>query len=96
MEFTDAQRQVHEGIVKGLSNQRIADDLGVSEKTVKAHVTAILKKTSLNTRCEVIVEHYEELVRKLRCELLELTRATSEMMAVVRKEEASRNEQATG
>jgi DNA-binding NarL/FixJ family response regulator len=71
MSLTPGQQLVYDGIVKGHSNQRIADDMKSAEKTVKQHVTAILKKTGHRTRCELIAAHYTRLVELLREELTE-------------------------
>lgn len=58
MTLTPGQQAVFDGIIRGHTNGRIADELGLSDKTVKAHVTKILRKARLNSRCELIVAHY--------------------------------------
>lgn len=58
MTLTPGQQAVFDGIIRGLTNVRIADELGLSDKTVKAHVTQILRKARLNSRCELIVAHF--------------------------------------
>ena len=40
-------------IGEGLANRQIAEALGVAEKTVKNHVTAILAKMGLQRRTQV-------------------------------------------
>ena len=40
-------------ISEGLLNEQIAHDLGVSEATVKAHMTAIMRKLGVNNRTQV-------------------------------------------
>ena len=40
-------------IAEGLLNKQIAYDLGVSEATVKAHMTAIMRKLGVNNRTQV-------------------------------------------
>jgi DNA-binding NarL/FixJ family response regulator len=40
-------------IAEGLLNKQIAWDLGVSEATVKAHMTAIMRKLGVNNRTQV-------------------------------------------
>ncbi len=46
---------------EGLLNKQIAYELGVSEATIKAHVTAILKKMDVNNRTQAVLA-----VQKLR------------------------------
>ena len=40
---------------EGLLNKQIAFQLGVSEATIKAHVTAILRKMSVNNRTQAVL-----------------------------------------
>lgn len=58
LKLTPTQAAVYHGIVRGYTNKRIGVDVGICEKTVKAHVTKILKRTLYKTRCELIVAHY--------------------------------------
>lgn len=41
---------------EGLLNKQIAFQLGVSEATIKAHVTAILRKMGVNNRTRAVLE----------------------------------------
>ena len=50
--LTDREREVITLIAGGLSNKRIALELGVSEKTVKTHVSNILGKLDLTDRTQ--------------------------------------------
>jgi two-component system, NarL family, response regulator DevR len=52
-DLTPSERKVVELIGDGMSNREIADRLGVSEKTVKNHVTAVLAKMGLQRRTQV-------------------------------------------
>jgi len=56
--LSEGQMAVFKGVIKGHTNRVIAQSLGVAEKTVKAHITAILKKRRCKSRCELIVAHY--------------------------------------
>lgn len=58
--LTECQRRVFDRLVKGDSNLEIANALEIGEKTVKAHITAILKAFNCTTRCKLIVRHYTE------------------------------------
>ncbi|MFC5742222.1 response regulator transcription factor [Dyella tabacisoli] len=51
--LTPQQFRVMTMIAEGLLNKQIAYDLGVSEATVKAHMTAIMRKLGVNNRTQV-------------------------------------------
>ena len=48
--FTARQEQIFSFIIKGLSNRQIATILGISERTVKFHVSNILQKKNVSNR----------------------------------------------
>jgi DNA-binding CsgD family transcriptional regulator len=52
--FTDAQRRVFELLITGLPNKLIAYEIGVSEATIKAHVSAVLRKLQVSSRAQVV------------------------------------------
>ncbi len=52
--FTEAQQRVFELLVTGLPNKLIAYEIGVSEATVKAHVSAVLRKLQVRSRAQAI------------------------------------------
>jgi len=52
--FTEAQQRVFELLVTGLPNKLIAREIGVSEATVKAHVSAVLHKLGVRSRAQAI------------------------------------------
>jgi len=52
-ELTPQQLRVLAMIAEGLLNKQIAWDLGVSEATVKAHMTAIMRKLGVGNRTQV-------------------------------------------
>ena len=62
--LTPREREVVALIARGLSNKRIALELGISEKTVKTHVSSILGKLGLTDRTQVALhavrEHWVE------------------------------------
>ncbi len=49
------ESEVAELVTKGLSNKEVADQLYVTEKTVKFHLTNIYKKMNLKSRAQLIV-----------------------------------------
>jgi DNA-binding NarL/FixJ family response regulator len=51
-ELTDREQEVLELIGEGLPNKRIAMRLGISEKTVKAHVTRIFQALGVTDRTQ--------------------------------------------
>src|SRR5215472_7962719 len=53
--LTSRQREVVHLIASGLSNRQIASHLGISEKTVKNHVSGILARLQLPARTAVAV-----------------------------------------
>jgi len=50
--LTAREREVLVGISDGLSNRAIGEELGLSEKTVKNHVSAILAKLDVQSRTQ--------------------------------------------
>ena len=52
--FTEAQQRVFELLMTGLPNKLIAHEIGVAEATVKAHVSAVLRKLKVRTRAQAI------------------------------------------
>lgn len=52
--FTEAQHRVFELLITGLPNKLIAYEIGVSEATVKAHVSAVLRKLQVRSRAQAI------------------------------------------
>jgi len=49
------ESDVLELVARGLGNRAIADRLGIAEKTVRNHVTAVLGKLGVNSRAQAIV-----------------------------------------
>jgi len=52
--LTERQKEVLSHVLKGCSNKEIARSLGLSDNTVKIHVTAILKALPFESRKQVI------------------------------------------
>lgn len=53
--LTPTQLKVMLGVMQGRLNKQIAFDLGISEATVKAHMTAILRKLDVQNRTQAVL-----------------------------------------
>jgi DNA-binding NarL/FixJ family response regulator len=53
--LTQRQREVLECLRLGKSNKQIAYELGLSEGTVKIHVTAIFKSLGVKNRTQAVI-----------------------------------------
>ncbi len=51
--LTPTQLKVMQGVRSGLLNKQIAYDLGIAEATVKAHMTALMRKLNVRNRTQV-------------------------------------------
>ncbi|MFJ4281921.1 response regulator transcription factor [Streptomyces massasporeus] len=63
--LTDREREVLRHLAKGESNRVLARQLGIAERTVRAHVTSVVRKLGVASRFEaglVAFHHYEALV----------------------------------
>ncbi len=50
------ERQIAQKILAGLQNKRIASELDITERTVKAHLTTIYKKLNVRNRLELTLK----------------------------------------
>jgi len=57
--LTDRERSILNAVARGLSNAAIADEVFLSEATVKTHVSSILLKTATKSRLQAAVFAYE-------------------------------------
>ena len=63
--LTDREMEVLSLLVKGLSNKEIADDLYISPRTVKSHVSNILRKLDVKDRTQAVIKAIDnDLVRR--------------------------------
>src|SRR5690606_28468008 len=53
--LTPTQLRVLQGVHRGLANKQIAFHLGIAEATVKAHMTALLRKLNVRNRTQVAI-----------------------------------------
>ena len=54
-ELTPQQFRVLGMLCSGLLNKQIAYDLGIAEATVKAHMTALMRKLNVHNRTQVAI-----------------------------------------
>jgi DNA-binding NarL/FixJ family response regulator len=53
--LTPREIEILDYIARGYLNKQIAIELGISEQTIKNHVTSILRKLNANARTEAVV-----------------------------------------
>lgn len=53
-QLTPQEQEVFERLTRGLSNQQIAEEMGLAEKTIKHYVSKVLGKLDLSRRAEAI------------------------------------------
>jgi len=54
LELTDRERQVLEAVAQGERSKEIASRLGITERTVKAHLTSIYNKLGVDSRAAAV------------------------------------------
>jgi DNA-binding NarL/FixJ family response regulator len=52
--LTAREREVVQGVVQGLTNREIAAQLGISEKTVKTHLSSVFRKWHMRRRVDLL------------------------------------------
>jgi DNA-binding NarL/FixJ family response regulator len=58
--LTPRERDVLGGVARGLSNRAIADELGITERTARTHVSNILAKLGLSSRTQAALRAVEQ------------------------------------
>lgn len=58
--LTEREREIVARIGRGLRNEAIARELGISEKTVRNHLTAVFAKLGVSGRLELVVYAYQQ------------------------------------
>lgn len=54
--LTGREKEVFEGLVKNKSTKEIAQDLKISEKTVRNHISNAMQKLEVESRTAAVVE----------------------------------------
>jgi DNA-binding NarL/FixJ family response regulator len=57
--LTERERDIVRRLARGLSNRALAKEIGLSEATVKTHVTRLLSKLEVGSRVQAVVLAYE-------------------------------------
>ncbi|HCJ41364.1 response regulator transcription factor [uncultured Ruminococcus sp.] len=55
-EFTERELEILRIVTTGATNQQVAEQLGISENTVKSHVRSMLDKTGFRSRTELAIK----------------------------------------
>lgn len=55
-QLTEREYAVVKGLAKGWTNKEIANDLGITEPTVKVHISHIMQKTRCTTRTAIVAQ----------------------------------------
>ena len=58
-ELTEREQEILVGLARGRTNRQLADDLIVSEATVKSHVSSLLLKLGVRSRVQAVILAYE-------------------------------------
>lgn len=62
--LTGREREVLRNLAKGKTNRVLAGQLGIAERTLRAHITSIVRKLDVGSRFEaslVAVQHHDTL-----------------------------------
>lgn len=54
--LTERERSVFELLVNGMDTKEISGKLGISEKTVRNHISNVIQKMGVNGRVSAVVE----------------------------------------
>ena len=63
--LTDRERQVLQQIAEGLTNRQVAENLGVSTKTVDTHRTRLMRKLGIHNQTMLVKYAYQRGIVKL-------------------------------
>jgi len=67
--FSPRERQVLDLIMTACSNREIAAELGIEERTVKAYVASLMRKTGADNRVSLSVQATQSVLRERRASL---------------------------
>ncbi|HWQ69107.1 MAG TPA: response regulator transcription factor [Patescibacteria group bacterium] len=58
--LTERQREIVRWVIQGMTNKEIADRLGISDKTVKTHLSNIFSKLKISRRLQLVLNRIVE------------------------------------
>jgi DNA-binding NarL/FixJ family response regulator len=64
--LTGRERDIVELVVQGMKNEDVARRLGISEKTVRNHLTAVFDKLQVTDRLQLLVFAYQHGIARVR------------------------------
>jgi DNA-binding NarL/FixJ family response regulator len=67
--FSPRERQVLDLIMTACSNREIASELGIEERTVKAYVASLMRKTGADNRVSLSVQATQSVMREQRLQV---------------------------
>jgi DNA-binding NarL/FixJ family response regulator len=73
--LTDREREVLTLICRGMKNKVIADNLFITETTVRHHLTSIFEKLKVNSRLELVVHAFKEKLVEIPVETMDFQSA---------------------
>ena len=62
--LTRAEREVAEEVCAGRSNPQVAERLGISRRTVEAHLRSVYRKLGVSSRLALAVAHFERAAQR--------------------------------
>lgn len=74
-ELTWQQNRITRLLAEGYSTLEIADELRISYRTVKNHISAIMERLGARDRTEIVVMYYKEKIKYIEGDNHEGTRA---------------------
>ncbi len=54
--LTNREKEIFDLLIKNYSTKKIAFYLGISDKTVRNHISNVIQKLSVNSRSQAIIE----------------------------------------
>ena len=56
------RREVMDRLVTGMTTAEIAEDMGINERCVSSHITALFKEHGVNRGCKLVAKYWKNKV----------------------------------